>query len=131
LQWDHIESDSDLVDLLKALLKCPLLERLVLDDWYLHQSHQVSSQIENFLFPFVSNMEHLVAFCLCSSRFGDPDNIFERVNLRFVREIIPGRSSFWFHLGEFLPNENEPSVPRVHSDEILHPIEWFDTPPQF
>jgi len=111
LEWGHIESDSDLVDFLKALLKCLLLERLVLDDYCRSRpSHQASSQIENYLFTFVSNMEHLVAFCLSSSRFNDPDAIFERVNQRFVQEIIPSRPSFWFHLGKVLPKENEPSV---------------------
>ncbi len=84
----------------------------------------------DFLFNFISKMELLVALCFTSFRV-HPD-VFKELNRRVTEEIVPLRPpSFWFHLGPKPPNANDHSVPRIHSDEIVHPIDWFYSPPKF
>lgn len=84
----------------------------------------------DFLFNFVSKMDHPVALCFASFRIRS--DIFKKLNRRVTREIVPLRApSFWFHLGPKLPNVNDSSVPRVHSDEIVHPIYCFHSPTKF
>ena len=114
--------------LLKAIGKSsPLLERLVLYD--MKNDCQSSTELEDFLVTFVKKMPHLVVLCLAGIQF-DP-NAVEVVKRRFTEEILPDRPAFWLYLGSNLPEENDPSVPRIHSIEIVNPIEWFYTPPEF
>ena len=74
-------------------------------------------------------MEHLQALCLAVFWL---DPIFiEEAKRRVFEEILPVRPSFWFHLGHTLPKENDPSIPRIHYDQIVNPLNYFDAPPSF
>jgi len=85
--------------------------------------------IVDFLVNFISKMGHLVAFCLTALRL-DP-SIVEEVKRRVAEEILPDRPSFWLHLDLDLPKENDPSIPRIHYDQIVNPLNYFDAPPSF
>ena len=87
----------------------------------------VSLQTE-FLFNFAERMEHLIAFCLSVNI---NHQVIKVLETRFIQEILPNRPAFWFHLGSSLPRPNDCRVPRVHYDEIISPINYFDTPPKF
>jgi len=87
----------------------------------------VSLQAE-FLFNFAERMEHLIAFCLSVNI---NHQVIKVLETRFIQEILPNRPAFWFHLGSSLPRPNDCRVPRVHYDEIISPINYFDTPPMF
>ena len=129
------ENDSAVEDFLTNLLKCSShLKRLVLDDQRDYDrdtpAHHPHYDMGDFLFNFISKMELLVALCFTSFRV-HPD-VFKELNRRVTEEIVPLRPpSFWFHLGPKPSNANDHSVPRIHSDEIVHPIDWFYSPPKF
>ena len=116
-----------------ALRKCsPGLERLVLinktDKRHEKNPHRMILH-PNFLVPFVKEMKHLV--CLCLVGFDcDPSEV-EKLNQRFNGEILIDRPSFWFHVGPKLPEGNDQTVPTVHYDEIVCPIDAFRAPPRF
>ncbi len=83
----------------------------------------------HFLVPFVTKMTRLV--CLCLVGFDcDPSEV-QQLNQRFTREILPNRPEFWFYVGPQLPEGNDQTVPRVHYDEIICPIDAFRAPPIF
>ena len=83
----------------------------------------------NFLVSFALEMERLVLLCMMGFQI-DPD-VIKDVNRRIYEELLPNRPAFWLHLGLNLPRENDPSVPRIHHDEIINPIDWFYAPPKF
>jgi len=134
VQWRSFENDSVFKGFLKNLLQCSShQERLVLDDQHDYDCSPInhpSYDMGGFLFNFVSKMDHLVALCFASFRIHS--DVLKKLNRRVAQEIVPLRPpSFWFHLGPKLPNANDSSVPRVHSDEIVHPIYFFHSPPKF
>lgn len=134
LQWDHQENTSDIFLLLEAIRKgCSRLERLVIYQEELRYSGQKEGTIPldaaDQIVTFAASMQHLSALCLSCLLLDS--SVMEETNRRLAEEIIPIRPSFWFHVGFELPKENDPSVPRVHYDEIVHPINSFDSPPKF
>lgn len=83
----------------------------------------------NFLVPFVTEMTQLV--CLCLVGFDcDPSEV-EKLNQRFTDEILKDRPAFWFHIGSQLPEGNDETVPMVHYNEIVCPIDAYRAPPRF
>lgn len=115
-----------------ALLKCSSrLERLVLinetderdDDGHKMFLHP------NFLLPFVTKMTRLVALCVVGFDYS-PSEV-EELNQRFTDEILIDRPAFWFWIGPELPDGNDKTVPRVHYDEIVCPIDASLAPPRF
>lgn len=128
------EIDSTIEDFLENLLKCSShLKRLVLDDQcgynLVASANNPTYDIGDCLFNFVSKME-LLAFSFTSVRV-HPD-VFKELSRRFIESIVPLRPpSFWFHLGSQPPNANDHLVPRIHSDEIVHHIDWFHASPKF
>ena len=74
-------------------------------------------------------MGNLVAFCFTG--FDIQPFVQEAVRSRLSAEILPNRPSLWFYFGRVLPNANDPSVPRVHYDEIVNPIDPFNALPMF
>jgi hypothetical protein len=95
-------------------------------EWNPAEFPDVSLQTE-FLFSFVDQMEHLIAFCLSVNI---NHQVIKVLETRFLQEILPHRPAFWSHLGSSLPT-NDCRVPRVHFDEIISPINYFDSPPKF
>jgi len=117
----------------QSLLKCSShLERLVLinktDGRREKDPHQMILHPQ-FLVPFVTKMTRLV--CLCLVGFDcDPGKV-EQFYQCFYNEILPCRPAFWLYLGPKLPEGNDKTVPRVHYDEIVCPIDAFHAPPRF
>jgi len=72
-------------------------------------------------------MPHLVALCLAGLGI-DSNGVVKR---QLIEEVIPERPAFWFHLSRNLPTANDPSIPKIHYEEIVYPIEEWFTPPRF
>jgi len=72
-------------------------------------------------------MPHLVALCLAGLAI-DSNGVVKR---QLIEEVIPERPAFWFHLNRYLPKTNDPSVPKIHYEEIVHPLHAWDSPPRF
>ena len=84
---------------------------------------------QEFVVPFAKGMTHLVVLGLIGFPF-DP-SAAEEIRRRLSEEVVPHREAFWFDLGENLPTENDTSVPRIHYDEIVAPINPLYAPPKF
>jgi len=75
---------------------------------------------------FVKGMPNLIALCLTGfpidqSELGD----------QFTAEIVPDRPDLWFHFGSELPKASDLSIPRIHYDGIVNPINPYYCPPRF
>ena len=107
------------------------LERLVLVNSSGDQHDDTSySGLEMLLMSFVENTPHLVALCLVGFKI-DPV-IVNVISGRLTDEIIrPHRPSFWFHIAQELPSTHDRSVPKVHLDHIVNPLDKFYAPPNF
>ena len=122
LHYEKIHHDQE--PLLNSLLACPRLERLVLIDGYMP-----NDQLES-LYQFVKNMKHLVAFCFVSNLI-DENNIPE-LNQKFHDNVTPSRPAFWHCIDNSLISLDErPTVPQIHMDEIVSPVNFFEIPPNF
>ena len=109
---------------LNALLACPRLERLVLINGFIP-----NDQFE-ILYQFAKNMEHLIAFCFTSSEM--ETSAAAELNQKFYDLIIPSRPAFWYYIGDNLSYlDADPTVPRIHYEEIVCPINYFEIPPNF
>jgi len=125
---------SSVLLFLKNLLKCAgHLERLVLYNaqgfCFADEYWECPSDIEDSLVNFAVKMDHLVALCLAGFHI-DPEiihNVYQRVEKE--KEILPPRPSFWFYLARQRPAENDCSIPRIHCDEVVNPIDGFYAPP--
>ena len=122
--WDETQGPAPVSRLvLDALLACPRLERLVLINGL------PNVQLE-FLYQFAKNMEHLIAFCFIS--FQIKASAIAELNHKFDDLIIPSRPAFWYYIGNDLNNlVSDPTVPRIHFDEIVYPIDYYQVPPNF
>ena len=85
--------------------------------------------LEDFLLHFVKEKKKLVTLCLAGFQI-DPSTV-ERVHQRFLKEILPLRPPLWFHLGTELPKVNDTTVPRIHYNGIVNPVDAYFAPPQF
>lgn len=89
-----------------------------------------SSQLEELLVGFATEMDHLVALCFAGFRV--TPKVARKVNRRVKREIIPHRPALWFRMDEALPKANDVTVPRIHLKEMVYPIHVFcPAPPTF
>ncbi len=92
------------------------------------QAFENFPDFEKLIVKFVKEMTHLVALGLFGFPF-DP-SAAEEIRRQLTEEVVPHREAFWFHLGD-QPEENDSSVPRIHYDEIIAPIDSFFAPPKF
>jgi len=127
VRWPSLQEDlSDLVAFFKGLKRSPTLERLVLyavkDNWKRDPVYNAS--LQDAILPFVKGMPHLVALGL----LGFPiDSCL--VEQQLIDEIVPNRPAFWSFLGSELPKASDLSVPRIHYEEIVDPIDpYYDSP---
>ena len=127
---DEITFGYVLTSILHALSDCYELERLVLFAEDHQQRPEETGDIENILIQFVVRMRNLVAICFVGPDEFHPDTV-SHLNERFIHEVVPLRPSLWYYFGPTFPKENEPTVPRIHYDEIVCPINYFEMPPQF
>lgn len=117
--------------LFSLLENCPRLQRLALIvnlDGHQRDFNNYA-EMGDFLVDFVKKKEHLIALCLAGFEI-DPTTV-EHLRKRLADEILPRRQPFWFNLGPQLPKVNDTSVPRMHYDEIVKPIDPYYAPPRF
>jgi len=112
--------------LLKDVKKsCPKLERIALQ-FRGNKNCPLSQELEDYLFTFTSGLEHL-AFIYLTGFNIDPARagaIKEKLN----EEFLPLRPSFWCHVGRKSVEGNDPSVPRVHYQEMIKPFGFCLSP---
>jgi len=124
---------SSLLHLLEALLESSknlkYFERLVLMVYSRNRYYAFdrNAQFEELIVKFAKGMKKLV----CLGIFGFP---FKRSSVRLIqqklrKEVLPLRPTFWFRVGNELPVENDTSVPRIHYDEMVRPIDRYHVPP--
>ncbi len=132
LGYDYYEfSTTQIEGLLRELvIASPCLERLVLiakRPCY-QQNRLHPTLLEDFLFSFVSQMKNLAALCLVGFEM-DPI-VLAGVKQRLKQEILRVRPSLWMHIGPELPNATDPSVPKIHYDDIVNPFDPYCAPPK-
>ncbi|XP_046451603.1 uncharacterized protein LOC124199716 isoform X2 [Daphnia pulex] len=130
LQYDY---DSEYLGenpnraVLNALLYSKRLERIVLyeevDDG--SKFPWKSQELQDVLFKFVSSMPDLVCFCFITASEIEPGTVAE-LKKKFYELIVPIRPAFWCHVQSYsLPSAWDPTVPRIHYDEIVCPINYL------
>ena len=126
LTWKFLKiSPAELLPVLNALKCCPKFERLglLVENEGSCYSFNYYAPLENALLTFVKEMPHLVALCLAGLSI-DCNGV---VNRQLIEETTPERPAFWCHLSRNLPRANE--VPKIHYEEIVHPIkQWYSLP---
>ena len=132
LQYANYEGEisHQTLPILDALVSCPKLERLVLFEEEGPNLPWGDEKLQDILFKFVSSMKHLVAFCFISASEYELGSVSE-LKRKFDEFIIPNRPAFWYHVDQHFPNVNDPTVPLVHFDEIVCPINYYDVSPNF
>ncbi len=131
LDWEDKDNQSSIELFLKKLKRCTHLERLCLRGHSGQLKLNSLSELEESLIKFSTKMSHLVAFCLLG--FGNLETSdAEDSSRRLTEKMQSSRPAFWLHLGAGRKIENnDPSVPRIHMDEIVDPVDWFYVPPPF
>jgi hypothetical protein len=111
--------------ILNALLDSKRLERIVLyeeeDD---SKFPWKSQELQDVLFKFVSSMPDLVCFCFITASEIEPGTV-AKLKQKFDEFIIPIRPAFWCHVDRTLPRATDPTVPRIHYDQIVCPMEYL------
>jgi len=130
LKWDPEEDGITLFWLLKYLLGSSSLqlERLVLiaesskngPDW----NHPI--KLPDFIVDFALKMKRLVCCCIVFDLLNP--NLIKEVQQRIVKEVVPIRPSFWFHLGREVPLASNLSVPSIHYHEMVEPMVYVPPP---
>ena len=115
---------------LNALLETKRLERIVLYEEDGPNIPLESQELQDVLFKFVSNMPHLVCFCFITASEIET-GFFAELKNKFDEFILPIRPAFWYHVDQSLPKATDPTVPRIHYDQIVFPINYFEMPPDF
>lgn len=133
LEWKYRHGDVlRLISFLKhLLLSCPRLKRLVLivDSKGCQEDLHNYTALADSLVDFAKKKENLIALCLAG--FEIDCTTAQHLRQRLADEIVPLRFPFWFHVGPELPNVIDESVPRIHYDEIVNPVDPYLAPPRF
>lgn len=128
---DYEKNSSSLVlSILKVLTECEMLERLVFYEEEGCQPAWEGEPLKDAVVKFATAMKFLVALCFVTPILLDRA-IVNEVVAELKDHVVPKRSAFWFHFGSSLPRANDPSVPRVHYDEIVCPLNYYDMAPDF
>ena len=137
LNWKFLQiSPAELLSFLNALKRCPKFERFSFLAVHECSSHAPWDEIvlssvcyallENSLVKFVKEMPHLVALCLAGLAI-DCNGAVKR---RLIEEVLPERPAFWCHLSRNLPSD-DPSIPKIHYEDLVYPMEEWYSPPRF
>lgn len=131
LQYAY-EYDGDMPKqvILNALLQSKRLERIVLYEEEGPNIPLESQKLQDVLLKFVSNMPHLVCFCFITASEIEPGLVTE-LKQKFDEFILPIRPAFWYHVDQSLPRATDPTVPRIHYDQIVSPINYLEMSPDF
>jgi hypothetical protein len=129
--WDSVSYFSEYLGenpsraILNALLDSKRLERIVLyeeeDD---SKFPWKSQELQDVLFKFVSSMPDLVCFCFITASEIEPGTV-AKLKQKFDEFIIPIRPAFWCHVANDFPQATDPTVPRIHYDQIVCPINYL------
>ena len=85
-----------------------------------------NAPLQDAILHMVKGMPQLVALCLAG--FPIDESVVED---QLIRDAVPDRHSFWFHLGSELPKASDMSLPRVHYEGIVKPDPPCRAPPHF
>ena len=124
------ETLQRVLPILSALESCPILERLVLFEEKGPYLPWREEKLQDTLFQFVERMKYLVVFCFISGSAFERDSVAE-LKRKFDGLIIPNRPAFWYHVSHNLPSVNDPTVPRIHYNDIVCPIDYYEVSPNF
>jgi hypothetical protein len=83
-----------------------------------------SQELQYVIFKLVSSMPDLVGLCFITTSEIQPETV-AKLKQKFDELIIPIRPTFWCHVDKYLPRATDPTVPRIHYDQIVCPIEYF------
>ncbi|XP_046443824.1 uncharacterized protein LOC124193876 isoform X3 [Daphnia pulex] len=115
---------------LNTLLDCKRLERIVLYEEDGPNIPWKSQELQDVLLKFVSSMPNLVCFCFITASEIEPGTVAE-LKKKFDELIVPIRPAFWYHVDQSLPRATDPTVPRIHYDQIVSPINYLEMSPEF
>jgi hypothetical protein len=115
---------------LNTLLDCKRLERIVLYEEDGPNIPWKSQELQDVLLKFVSSMPNLVCFCFITASEIEPGTVTE-LKKKFDELIVPTRPAFWYHVDQSLPRATDPTVPRIHYDQIVSPINYLEMSPEF
>lgn len=131
MEWNTINLGQVPVLLIDIARQSPLLERLVVDmernTYGTWDDSGFAIPMEDQIIDAVKEMKHLVLLCLIGFSFSD--DIVHRVQQRLTLEVLPLRPALRFYLGESFPDATDPTVPRIHCNEMIHPQAQFYAPP--
>jgi len=110
----------------------PLLERLVVhiegNEGRDGEDDCLATKLEETIVEIVEQLQHLVLLVL----IGFPMNskVVRRVNQRLTQDVLPLRPALKFYLDAVtFPDATDPTVPRIHCNEMIHPQEQYYAPP--
>ena len=127
IEWPKLHKDlSNLPFFFRTLKICKNLERVALVTEARKRSSMYYTPLQDSILPFVKGSPNLAALCLV----GFPIDPFV-VQQQLIKEIVPNRPAFWFHLGLELPEASDLSVPRIHFNSIVDPVNPYEAPPHF
>ena len=107
------------------------MERLVLYEEEWTNRPWGEEKLQDILYDFVERMKRLVAFYFISASGFELEDTVAELKRKFDDLIIPNRPAFWYHVDKDLPNVIDPTVPRIHYDEIVGPLNYFEISPNF
>ena len=127
IEWSKLQKDlSNLPFFFRTLNICKNLESLFFITKARKRIPIHYTPLQDSILPFVKEVPHLVALCLV----GYPIDS-SVVDGQFRAEIVPNRPAFWFHLGSELPKANDLTVPRIHYNGVVNPIDPYYASPRF
>lgn len=122
----------DVLFVFKSLLcRASHLERLVLifeNNKDIPYSGSDDHPLVDFLVQFALKMKRLTCLCMTFNKI-DPA-LIQELKRRLTEDVLPSRSSFWFHLGRELPKATDPGVPPLHYHEMIY-VDKFNPPSSF
>lgn len=128
-EYDELMSDQSL-NILNTLLESNRLERLVLYEEDGPNTPWDDKMLQNALLDFVRRMPRLIAFCFITASDIQPTTLGE-LKRKFDELVLPIRPAFWYHVGQTLPRSTDPTVPRIHYNQIVSPINPSEIAPDF
>ena len=112
------------MDLISAVEECDKLERVVIlqDEWS-GRNKTMSALLPHRLLTMAQRLQRLICLCVAFNVDCTASDTFLALMEHF---IAPQRPAFWFHLADSPPSRSA-SVPPSHLDEIIDPIDSFQS----
>ncbi len=127
IKWPKLQRDlSNLPFFFRTLNICKNLERLALITEARKRNPTHYTPLQDSILRCIKGAPHLVALCLVG--FPIDSSVLDG---QFMAEILPDRPAFWFYLGSELPKASDLTVPRIHYNGIVNPIDPMYALPSF